>query len=880
MKKFKKFKKSIIAFLLAFVVVLPMTGCGKESSVGYATVDDVEFWGTYAAESILQDLHGVYDEFKFEPTIDLTVLKGEEEADKIIMTTGEKPIKNFDVEITDLKSGNDVFSKEDIDIYQVLYTYVGSKEFYKYEGYYPDGLAPIEGTKMVKENNVNANSNQGIYVSFNVPVDQPTGTYTGSMVISFADTSKTIPVKIDVLDAKVPEERNFRSSFSIHWGHQRGELDTTNTMRWNYIQALADHRLGPSNLHNQFDKGTADEVAMLVRTAIEYCRRPNAVQFGMGGQALDTTKVDSYEVVYSDGKTVIKENQSIYNPKTIDKYFSAMFYGVLEWWAETGEKVDVFERMSCKGVDEPELHNNTHNVPWLAYSYQDGLMKVYNKIVNDMSIPAEQRNDPFFAQLLQSMKEVPHVVTSTTQLDYYENGGNYDPNVMWMTFCPHYNMSGSAVAREGYKKANLQHEMWWYGCDTPKAPYPSYHLGNHALSVRIAGWMAADYDIIANLNWSTELYKSSNGDGTNYMENYYDQSNRSRSVPGEGWLFCAGKKFGVDGPIPTMRLKEFKNGIEEWELVNRLNQLYTAKGYDEHKIMNTLYTTMYDTSRIYNSISCEIVQHARDTLLQLVLLAESDANVMVADFSDSRGRVFYDVFVADGYTLGSSAEDDVKVSEKFTVTSAPANGGTLYTMECKDEDSVTIAFEDGNGILKSISFGLEAGAAVFTSAAQLYANGSIQEDTSSSNVDPEELELALVNSAIVNPNEEIAGLEYVQLIIGDAVPLVNGAPGQKSFLIKDTVVSAIDKNVNKVQIELYYTGEEEIPVFFTYKGKRTLGTGVTTTLKPGLNLVTMDGMKTLSWNSIGTIEYLLIRYDNPGATASDNVYVAGLTIYK
>ena len=116
--------------------------------------------------------------------------------------------------------------------------------------------------------------------------------------------------------------------------------------------------------------------------------------------------------------------------------------------------------------------------------------------------------------------------------------------------------------------------------------------------------------------------------------------------------------------------------------------------------------------------------------------------------------------------------------------------------------------------------------------------------------------------------------------MGDAVPLVNGAPGQKSFLIKDAVVSAIDKTVNKVQLELYYAGEDEIPVFLTYKGKRALGTGVTTTLKPGLNLITMDGMKTLSWNSIGTIEYLLIRYDNAGATASDNVYVAGITIYK
>ena len=888
MKTFKKLRKSLLAFLLAAITAFPAAACADEASAGYAKLADVEFWGTYAAESILQDLHGVYDEFKFEPEIDLTVLKGEEEAGKIIMTTGEKPIKEFDVAITDLKSGSNTLSKENVDIYQTLYLYVGSKEFYKYEGYYPDGLAPIEGTKAHKENKVDANSNQGIYVSFNIPNDQAAGLYTGTLVITIGDEAKNVPVSLQVVDAEVPYERTFRSSTSIHWGHQRGELDNTVEMRWAYIQALADHRLGPSNLDDQFNKGTTEELDYLVRMAIEYCRRPNAVNFGFG-QALSTTSVESLTVVYSDGKEVTvpseedkasgKKTQTIYNQATIDKHFTAMFYGVLEWWAETGEKINTFDRMACKGVDEPELHNGVPNIPYLAYSYQTGIMAVYNKILADESIPEWQRNDPFFNELLESMKGVPHVVTSTTQLQFYEDGGKYDPEVMWMTFCPHYNYSGSESARENYKSANAKHVMWWYGCDTSKAPYPSYHLGNHALSMRIAGWMAADYEIMANLTWATDLYKTSNGDGTNYQEDYYEESVRSRSIPGEGFLFYPGKKYGVEGPIPTMRMKEFKNGIEEWELIWKLQALYEAKGYNEQKIMNTVYTTMYNTSRIYDTISCEIVQNARNTLINLLLLAESEANVMITDFSDIRGKVFYNVYVKDGYTLGSGAEDDVKVSDKFVVTSTPADGGNLYSIECKDEDAVTISFKDSNGIVKGISFGLETGAAVFTPASQLYTSNSILPDDVSGS-EAEDMELSLVKGTDVFAAEEMADLQYVNMNIGDAKPLKSGAPGQQSFIIKDALVTALDNTVNKLQLEIYYDGNDEIPILFTYKGKRSLGSGVSGTLTKGLNRVTIDGMKSLSWNSIGTIEYLLVRFGEAGAKATDDIYLVGVTVYK
>ena len=340
--------------------------------------------------------------------------------------------------------------------------------------------------------------------------------------------------------------------------------------------------------------------------------------------------------------------------------------------------------------------------------------------------------------------------------------------------------------------------------------------------------------------------------------------------------------YGVEGPIPTLRMKEMKNGVEEWEMIRKLGRIYDSKGYDEANIMAPLYASMYSASKIFDTITCELFYANREKLLQLLTLAESDAQVMITDYSDVRGQTIYEVFVADGYTLGSGAEDDVKISNKFDVKETKVNGGTLYSIVCHDEDNFTLTLVEEDGTVKSISFGLEIGQTVFTPASEFYANDGINEDNVSAGnkTKPETLDLALVDATVLNPAEEMAGLQYVQIKIGDAQKRPNNAPGKQSFIINDELVKDIDKNVDKVELEIFYVGNDELPILFTYKGRRTIAQGVEGTLKYGMNRIQISGIKGLNWNSIGQFEYLLVELGNEGDLARSNVYLVGITIYR
>lgn len=900
MRKARRIKNSLVAIGLSVLTAFSVTACNKDAGgINYAKMADVEFWSTYASESILQDLHGVYDDFKNingetpnNPKIDLRVVGGEEEAAKIIMTTGAKPVKEFYAQITDLTSGQNSMSKDTVDIYQVLYTELGSKEFYKYEGFYPDGLAPIAGTKAVGENNIAKNSNQGLYISFNIPYNQPAGVYTGTFVISMGEETKNIPVRVEVLDAQVSEETHIRSSYSLFWGGERGELDTTQDMYVTYINALKEHRLGPSGLMYRANRGSQEEVDMCVKTAIEYCgdydeelgrwvTDKKAISFGMA--ALDADTVDELTIVYSDEwvertgnpKEVVlgeDETKRVWNYNTQSKYFLAMFYGCMETWdpvTDTG--IDVFAKTFCKGIDEPELRNIGEYMYMYAYSYKQNLLKIKEEIENDKSISQDFKNSNFYKQLLDSMMKVEHICTSTTQQKFDDK---YDTNVMEMTQCPHYNSSASADARSAYRKANSKDSLWWYGCDTPKAPYPSYHLGNHALSCRITGWMEADYDIQANLNWATNDYKCENIDGTNYMEDYYDQAVRCRSVPGEGWLFYPGKNYGVDGPIPTMRIKEYKNGLEEFELIYKLKELFAAQGYEEDVIMGTLYDTMYSGTKIYDTISCEIFASAREKLLDMYVLATSDANVMITDFVGARGNSSYGVFVADGYTLGSSDTDDVKVSPKFEVTANPVENGTLYNIVCKEENAFTLTLTEGEGssaVVKQLSIDLERGTTQFYKAEEMIADvvGDSQYTQTT-------LETELVDATTINA-KEVQIDKYAKLSIGtakqDATP---------TFVIGGKKVQDINRNVSKVEIELYYTGTDLGPsVSLSYVNRYGVATEVIVTeLKQGVNTLTISGIKSLNWGTIGKMQSFYVKVGKVNDVARSDIYLAGMTIYR
>ena len=329
-------------------------------------------------------------------------------------------------------------------------------------------------------------------------------------------------------------------------------------------------------------------------------------------------------------------------------------------------------------------------------------------------------------------------------------------------------------------------------------------------------------------------------------------------------MFYPGKKYGIDGPLNSMRLEALRDGVEEYEMIYKLKEYYAEKGFGPDSIMGTLYDQMYSITRIYDDINNKTFEDARSKLIDLLVLAQSDANVMITDYKTGRGKEIYEVYCKDGR--------EIQFSDKFDVEEKAVRGGTVYQISCKEENAFVLSTND-NGKELSVSFALTGGEVTFISAETMVANNAIQKDDKYDS--GEEISLTLVNGQTINSSEQTAGLKYAQLQIGGATAI-----SKQSFLIQDEFVNTIDKSVTKIELEIYYMGEEEIPVVLTFKGKNGIGSGVATTLKKGLNRVTLDGVKSLAWSQIREFEYLLVEIGNQGDAARSDLYIAGYSIYK
>ena len=251
--------KRILSTNLAILSLFFFGGC-KDQVEENATIDDIEFWSTYASESVLQDVHGIYDEVKFEPVINVRAIGGETESAQIIMTTADKAVESFNATISDLYCGQDVFNKSNIYIYQENYIFVPSSEYYKHTGNFPDALVPMASSVAVGENSIDENCNQGLYISFKIPETQKAGVYTGTFSVTVGEEVKIIPVTLTIAEAFIGEETHVKSGFSITNGHGRGELDTTQDIYDAYTQALTDHRLGVAKFTHDFHKDSVEVV--------------------------------------------------------------------------------------------------------------------------------------------------------------------------------------------------------------------------------------------------------------------------------------------------------------------------------------------------------------------------------------------------------------------------------------------------------------------------------------------------------------------------------------------------------------------------------------------------------------------------------------------
>ncbi len=133
------------------------------------------------------------------------------------------------------------------------------------------------------------------------------------------------------------------------------------------------------------------------------------------------------------------------------------------------------------------------------------------------------------------------------------------------------------VGRPDLVKANRDagKQVWWYVCDFPRPPEPTFMLDVPGAVPRIfMGWMTARFRPDGFLYWANIYWRNSSGE-----EKYRPIGEGPRTDwetqgchPGdteEGTLFCPGRDYTV---LPTIRVENYRDGVEDywyWTLLEK-----------------------------------------------------------------------------------------------------------------------------------------------------------------------------------------------------------------------------------------------------------------------------------------------------------------------
>ncbi len=820
-----------------------------------AKLSDVEFWATYSTEKIFQDVVGVYEEVKLSPRLDVAAVRGEEEAMQLIMTTGDKPVRAFNVIKSDLidENGN-VFSKNDFTVYLQKYIYVsGGNEYYTDAAYYPDCLVPFENAKKLNENTISAENNQGLYISFDIPYEQVASTYTGNIEVVIEGETRKVPVSLRVVNAEISKETHMTSVFLNEWDFHRGELDSTEEMFDAYNRTLFDYRLGCNSVVLAYK-----DVEYYAQKVCEYAKLPECAGYNIPYVFMNC-KGKGYKL---NGRELTLPNA--YNPDLMQKYMLAIAYEGLE------QSVDPFKKAVIYGYDEPsqnfEISYPNIDVADALKEWAYIVKQCKNIVIEQLRADDAIKNQELLETIIESLVAVPHVITESKRPNTEIDFENED-----IVYAPLFNFVSTDAARDKFRISE-DNQLWWYGCNAPTYPYPTYHIDDTVLSARVLSWMQADYDVAGNLYWSTDAYRGVSTVGTAmFLENYYDHSYRGSEL-GEGFLFYPGARYGVYGPLPSVRIEQIRDGIEEYEMIYALGEVYKTVSdeleveFNEDNIMGYLYDTMYNGTKV--NVNSRTFAYQRNSLLDLIELAQSDARVCIMDVSATLGSYEFKIYVDNGYTLKQNGEE--------VLTKRALGNGFVYTINTKLSSNYELDFTiDVDG--ETLGFKLELGVSAQGYDAQ-YAFDNAVISSRKSNVNASKVETSLIDAITVNSNAS-ADEKYVQISVGKA----NDALLKSEFVLKDSAIKAIDGTCKKFTIRLYNSSSEKIVAGLSIKygnNLRLYSQYSTFELNSGENVVVISGLDTFKWRQLKHIEEIKIELGQPGDPARDCIYFMDMTIYK
>ena len=818
-------------------------GVVADNGVGYS------IWSAPYTEKIIQDTHlkDYSDMQQSAVKVDLDMAKAETETAQIVITANN-PVSSYSMKANDLTNANgDVLSKENVDFYSAMYVRLGylyNDMGFSTGSYIPDTMLPLEKAVEYGENTVEKDKNQSIYISVTTDDEQPAGKYTGNFELMVNGNKHNVPVTVNVRNVLVNTTVTSKSIFLDSWTHNLGEYDSSQRMTDQYHKALMDYRLAPNKLSYDVsdNQESAEYYAQKVWEMYEY--GSDEEKFGEGADRFSNFMFP-FTLANAD---ITRKNMLLYGNE------------IVKLSCEKG--IDFVERAVVYWIDEPEACNNfegnkvAHNNFVAA---RDAWVESIENSRNALKITYDV-SDEFITKLVASAGKLQNIVTQS----YMEKYDGYID-----TWCPLFRSYNSPSHVAKYKEQD--EELWWYGCISTKAPLPTYHVDDILLSPRLESWLKAQYGVTGNLYWAVDQwtgYHIINGERQyRYTDDYYSEAGPYDGVGGEGYLFRPGKKYGIDGPIPTIRLDAIRDGLEEFELMETLKDVYETTGksegrnFDAMPTINDLMSTLASGMNI--SATTSTFDAARTLLLDLSEFA-AEGVCFTGFVDDGRGNLKYEIYVPDGVNLDVN-NAGLLHSETLTYGKLKTYSVNLGTATSR---FVTFKITTDNGektLRRSIP-----------GAINVYDANTLISNITGSDID-------VTTTKVVDASSIFAGKtgKFVQI----GLKTIANSKGYQAARITADWLKNIGAETQKVVFVLYYTGTETLPITINvkYKNKLSLTNEWSGSLNTGANEIIWGGLSTKNW-SVGEIEFIQIHF---GAEISGtalpqrtDIYLESIAIYE
>ena len=670
-------KKNLIALCMTGVALFA-TACDGFTNEGWEKPAnaDVKVWTAYGTEKIMQDKTYA----STDSTLVIKAFKNEYESGQIILTPNYD-VQEYTITLSDLTCGENKLAKENFTVYNQKYIRVSTVKdtsplLGAVVGDYPDALLPMDAAIEYDENKIVANENQGIWLTLKVPKEQAAGVYTGNFQVNVDGTVKTVPVEITVYDYAITDESHTKSTYAVYINElAQGEQERTLEMEKAYVDFLLDYRMSPQQLPTTHGLQSR-ELEDFLDAAVEYTKNVKCSYFNIP-YATTSMRFDEAKIPY----------QNVIDINFYEETLTAMLARSLEEGVNLFSKAGSYMLFADEAAANGKIESTVYSAKAMKEK-QENLASIWtdlldsNSLGNTLSVEATFEK-AFAEECIEEMRTLKNLMTGKIY-----DGSPFDEPVSYVPVIDDIHEESERLRYEEImyqfeEVYNEEGELWLYHALNPKSPYPTVHIEDHLITSRLMGWMMYNYNYVGSLYWDVTLYAWRQDHWNNLdMQDYYDTALRFPEANGDGFLVYPGKPYDVYGPVGSVRLHGYRDGMEDYEILYQLEQEYkrvaSERGVDyDGEAFEELMEMM--SIRLYKGTQTKLNAQIDDTFMQtrelmaelLDLVSKTDTTIEEFSMEDGVANV----------KLSTATGAGVKINGEPQTGTASANGRTVYTFK-------------------------------------------------------------------------------------------------------------------------------------------------------------------------------------------------------